>query len=57
MAPTDEELKKIFETYDKDGSGKIDIDELGAALAQLGRVEGHAFHHENTNAGVSAAAP
>lgn len=37
MVSTDTELRKIFNAYDKDGSGKIDIDELTAALAQGGK--------------------
>ena len=37
MAPTDAELKRIFRTFDKDGSGKIDMDELAAALAKGGK--------------------
>ena len=37
MAPTDAELKKLFEAYDKDGSGTIDYDELAAALARGGK--------------------
>ena len=37
MVSTDTELRKIFNAYDKDGSGKIDIDELTTALAQGGK--------------------
>ena len=37
MAPSDAELYQIFQMYDKDGSGKIDLDELAAALSQGGK--------------------
>ena len=37
MAPSDAELKAIFAAFDTDGSGKIDLDELVAALAKGGK--------------------
>ena len=37
MAPTDAQLKKIFAEYDLDGSGKISIEELNAALSRSGK--------------------
>ena len=37
MAPSDAELKAIFASFDADGSGRIDLDELTAALAKGGK--------------------
>jgi hypothetical protein len=37
MAPSDAELKAIFTSFDADGSGRIDLDELTAALAKGGK--------------------
>ena len=34
--PSDAELKAIFNAFDADGSGKIDMDELTLALAMGG---------------------
>lgn len=35
--PSDAELKAIFNAFDADGSGKIDMDELTQALAKGGK--------------------
>ena len=37
MAPSDLQLKEIFSAYDADGSGKISVEELTAALAKAGK--------------------